>query len=222
MKAPVILLIALPLLATSAAAQQGNVRATMHNLSVSGTGQIKSSTETEVCKFCHIPHSAIVPQPLWGHALSSVKQYQVPQVRSKGTRILASQPDGSSRLCLSCHDGTVALADVGRSPRKPSMSGPTHLAPTQHGFIGIDLSGSHPVSIRMPDGSDQQSADDMGLKSLAVVQADRQVRLDESGKIQCTTCHDPHSDQYYRPGRAAHFAVKPSTTEICVTCHEVR
>ena len=33
----------------------------MHNLSVSGPGEIRAIEETEVCKFCHIPHNASLP-----------------------------------------------------------------------------------------------------------------------------------------------------------------
>ena len=97
-------------------AQQRGVSATVHNLSVSGPGSVRALEETEVCKFCHIPHNAVVPAPLWGHALSRVDRYEVPTLRrGKEASEPAPQPDGSSRLCLSCHDGTVALGDVGGS-----------------------------------------------------------------------------------------------------------
>ncbi len=104
--AAVVGLAGLPLAAQSV----GNVAGTVHNLSVSGPGEIRALSETEICKFCHIPHNAVVPRPLWGHALSEVDRYQVGDIHSgSGTRLRAPQPDGSSRLCLSCHDGTVGL-----------------------------------------------------------------------------------------------------------------
>ena len=58
------------LTASALSAQFEGVAGTLHNLSVSGPGEIRSLTETEVCKFCHVPHNATVPQPLWGHAVS--------------------------------------------------------------------------------------------------------------------------------------------------------
>ena len=67
------------LLPLPAIAQQTGVSATLHNLSVSGPGEIRAQSETEVCKFCHIPHQAVVAQPLWGHALSTTDRYQVVQ-----------------------------------------------------------------------------------------------------------------------------------------------
>ncbi|VAX19401.1 Cytochrome c family protein, partial [hydrothermal vent metagenome] len=43
---------------TSDAARINDVRNTKHNLSVSGPGTVKASTETRVCVFCHTPHQA--------------------------------------------------------------------------------------------------------------------------------------------------------------------
>ena len=69
------------LLPASTALGQYSVAATVHNLSVSGPGEIKSVTETEVCKFCHVPHNALPSTPLWGHAISTVR-YEVPDFRA--------------------------------------------------------------------------------------------------------------------------------------------
>ena len=209
---------------TAAGAQQSNVASTMHNLSVSGPGEIRSLTETEVCKFCHIPHSAAAPEALWARSMSKAV-YVMPEARSGGTnRALASQPDGSSRLCLSCHDGTIALGEIAGAPTPSPMIGAQRLAPGRKGFLGTDLSGGHPISFIVPDGDVglANSGRDMGLKSLAGIKADPDVRLDKSGKMQCTTCHDPHSDQYYVMDRVPRFWVKPSVEEVCLTCHEPR
>lgn len=204
--------------------QKESVIDTVHNLSVSGPGEIRSLTEREVCKFCHIPHNAEVPVPLWGHAVSKA-QFETPLIRGR-SQVLepAPQPDGSSRLCLSCHDGTVALGDIKGSPRPIQMVGGDRLAASRKGFLGTDLSGSHPISFRVRDagaaGEDQ--ARDMGLQPLSVMESDTDVRLDAHGKMQCTTCHDSHSDRYYLEGRVPRFWVKPTVDEVCLTCHVLR
>ena len=36
-----------------------------HNLSVSGTGDIKAASETELCLFCHTTHNSNPVAPLW-------------------------------------------------------------------------------------------------------------------------------------------------------------
>ncbi len=204
-------------------ARSGSVVDTVHNLSVTGPGPIRSESETEVCKFCHIPHNAVEPQPLWGHALSRAEHYETPLMRRRGgATVPAPQPDGSSRLCLSCHDGTVALGDVA-GPSVPIRMTQQYLGPGQRGFIGTDLSGSHPISFVLSDHDPGISGDiDMGLKPLSVILRDPAVRLDRQDKMQCTTCHDPHSDEYYQPGRVPHFWMKSTVNEVCLTCHELR
>lgn len=219
------LTIGLFVLGSPLTAQQAGVASTLHNLSVSGPGEIKAQGETEVCKFCHIPHNALVPQPLWGHALSQVGAYAVPRMqRGRGLSEPAPQPDGSSRLCLSCHDGTVALGDVAGEGRPVPIVGSQRLARGRSGYLGTDLSGAHPVSLVVPDGdpSEPDTARDMGLKPLSVIRSDGQVRLDGRGKMQCTTCHDPHVDRYYEPGRVPRFWVKPTVAEVCLVCHALR
>ena len=139
-----------------------------HNLSVNGPGPIKSVSgstgTTEICIFCHTPHSAIknaalLNAPLWNHTLSTATY----AVKSPGLFIngignvnmystpLAS-PDGTSKLCLSCHDGTVAIGSL--NSRTVSMSGVTaqgYMPSTAHGFIGNDLRSHHVVSVPMND-----------------------------------------------------------------------
>lgn len=223
---PHVLSFLMMLLLGAASRGQGvDVASTVHNLSVTGPGEIRALNEDEICKFCHVPHNAVVPKPLWGHALSEVEQYELPQVSRKGGRMpLASQPDGSSRLCLSCHDGTVALGDIAGEPREVRMTGPQRLGSGRRGFLGTDLSGDHPISFVVSDGDseDLPAQVDMGVKPLAAINQDLHVRLDRQGKMQCTTCHDPHSDQHYRPGIVPRFWVKPSYEEVCLTCHSVR
>jgi len=203
-------------------AQSTDVASTLHNLSVSGPGDVRSVNETEVCKFCHIPHSTVVNEPLWGHMLSKVERYKMPTPR--GARPSASvpvQPDGASRLCLSCHDGTIALGEV-RSRTRIGMAGASKLTPGRRGFLGTDLSGGHPISIEMPEMPEPGEGEDMTLRPRSAVELDHDVRLDAAGKIQCTSCHDPHSDANYDEGSVPHFWVKPTVTEVCTTCHELR
>jgi len=221
----VLLATAAALVSLGAATDPTGVASTPHNLSVSGPGEVRSLTETEICKFCHVPHNPLANTPLWGHALSQVSRYDVPEVRSgRSSHTPAPQPDGASRLCLSCHDGTVALGEMANRAERIPMAGADHLAPGRPGFLGTDLSGSHPVSFVVPDG-DQGSEEpgfDIGLRPLSAIRQDPDVRLDRDGKMQCTTCHDPHSDRFYRPGEVPRFWVKPSFEEVCLTCHELR
>lgn len=206
---------------TAAVAQEESVVGTLHNLSVSGPGEVRSLTEEQICKFCHIPHNAVVPDPLWGHSLSNA-QYEVPEIRTPSGREAAPQPDGASRLCLSCHDGTIALGDIATEPRPIAMAGASRLGPGDRGYLGTDLSGSHPISFVVSAEGLNVEDGDMGVRSSSSISADPDVNLDDAGKMQCTTCHDAHADRYFQPGRVPRFWVKPSVTEVCITCHSPR
>jgi len=218
----VCLFVTIAVRATSvAASEKEGVALTLHNLSVTGPGEVRSISETEICKFCHVPHSAVVPNALWGHRLSQAT-YTTPELRRgrPGARP-APQPDGSSRLCLSCHDGTVALGEVAGLARRGSQVVPERLGPGSRGFLGTDLSGSHPISFVLEDTAfDGEIEDsDIGLRPLASIRSQAIVRLDDENKMQCTTCHDPHSDSYYRAGRVPRFWVAPTLEEVCSGCH---
>ena len=177
-----------------------------HNLSVSGPGTVRSSTESEVCIFCHAPHNATGDGPLWNHAMSVAAYTPYSSSTLKAT---VGQPTGASKLCLSCHDGTVALGMVGSRPMPIAMQPGTTTIPAGRTLIGTDLSAHHPVSFTY----------DMGLATAqgelrdpaTLVQA---VRLDKNGELQCTSCHDPHNNQF------GSFLVQDNTSSaLCLQCH---
>ena len=70
---------------------------TVHNLSVSGPGTIKASTEGDACVFCHTAHRSTGQTPLWNHSMSGVTNYVV--YSSPTLKAVVGQPNGSSQLC---------------------------------------------------------------------------------------------------------------------------
>ena len=138
----------------AAAVAFGGVADTLHNLSVTGPGAIKSPTETQICIFCHSPHNANPDAPLWNHSLSAVTNYQMywsSTMKAYPSAGAAPQPDGVSKLCLSCHDGTIALGAVGSRPTPIAVTGGPTMPTTAPGYLGTDLSGSHPISFVYDD-----------------------------------------------------------------------
>lgn len=238
------------------AARISDIRGTKHNLSaaadgstytrsdgttgtVPGTGSIpgtqligrniKASSETQVCVFCHTPHGATnVQAPLWNRAVAgtgytqSYVMYDSSTLDAKQVQGTLNQPGGSSKLCLSCHDGTMAIGSVnvlnGQGSDTPgtktiATSGgttmPTGLGAST-GFtrnLGTDLSNDHPISIsynaalasadgelRSPDGS-LVGARSPGVKPklpLEKTGAAAGLSAANDAQIQCVTCHDPH------------------------------
>src|SRR6185369_15248989 len=140
-----------------------DVRNTKHNLSATGPGTLKATTETQVCVFCHTPHGATQGvTPLWNRQLSSqtYTAYTSSSLDANAIQGSLDQPGGSSKLCLSCHDGTLAIGNVnvldGRINPSIALSG-TGLggvmapgAGTTTGFtrsLGTDLTNDHPISL---------------------------------------------------------------------------
>src|SRR5437879_5236460 len=103
----VILLIAL--FGSLARGQNQSIINSPHNLSASGPGAIRASSEQEVCIFCHAPHNASPIQPVWNRNMP-VSAYTV--YTSNSLDAVPGQPTGSSKLCLSCHDGAIAIGSV--------------------------------------------------------------------------------------------------------------
>ncbi len=177
-----------------------------HNLSISGPGALRSATEGDICIFCHSPHSKTGESPLWNHQMSTASYTPYNSSTLKAT---VGQPTGASKLCLSCHDGTVALGMVAnRSTPIPMLSGASTI-PTGRTRIGTDLSAHHPVSFTY----DVALATAQGeLRDPTTL--NQEVRLDRSGQLQCTACHDPHNNQF------GSFLVKDNTASaLCLDCH---
>jgi hypothetical protein len=87
--------------------------------------------QTEICIFCHTPHGGTPGvEPAWNRKLSNAVYTTYTSSSLSALDILGrnasgvpltqpgqplpglSQPGGSSKLCLSCHDGTLAIGNV--------------------------------------------------------------------------------------------------------------
>jgi len=179
---------------------------TKHDLSVSGPGPIKAITESEVCLFCHAPHKGSGETPLWNHTLSQATY--IPY-SSSTTRASIGQPTGASKLCLSCHDGTVALGMISSQVAPIAMQNNVTTLPPGRSNLGTDLSDDHPISFVYDSAL---AASDGQLKDPATLNS--KVRLDHDSQMQCTSCHDPHDNRYGK------FLVQDNTASaLCLNCH---
>lgn len=178
-----------------------------HNLSSTGPGPVHALDEDRVCIFCHAPHGSRTEAPLWNRRDSSAAYtpYNSPTLRAR-----PGQPTGTSKLCLSCHDGTVALGDL-VSTESPIAMGGSQAMPPGHGLIGTDLRDDHPISFPYAD-----SAAGSGGELAPPESWDSAVRLDGAGMLQCTTCHDPHDNEW------GDFLVLPNDeAALCRQCHTI-
>lgn len=188
-----------------------------HNLSASGPGTVKAISEQQICVFCHTPHGAnqSVSAPLWNRALSSAT-YAPYFSLSMDANPLPGPPGASSKVCLSCHDGTLAVGTVsvlnGFGPVNIPMSGtgtggvmPEGSGKTT-GFtrnLGIDLSNDHPISFNYDTTLGGATGADGELRAPPVMDGSNTVVGNrtasvkptfplDGNQVQCITCHDPH------------------------------
>ncbi len=178
---------------------------TKHNLSVSGTGDIKAASETEICLFCHTPHSSRPESPMWNKSEQGVT-YTL--YRSSTMQAMPGQPDGTSMLCLSCHDGTIALGNIlSRSTARSFQKGVTNI-PAGLSNLSTNLRNDHPISIEYTAGL--ATADGQLKPPSAILPP---VTL-EKGKVQCTSCHDPHKNLL-----SDFLVVTTRNSDLCNSCH---
>ena len=179
---------------------------TVHNLSVNGPGSVKAVSESEICVFCHTPHRSSSRKPLWN---KKDPGFNYILYDSSTLDAEPGQPDGSSILCLSCHDGTIALGDVlSRSNDIEFQNGVTTMP---HGSTNLstDLSDDHPISFYY---NSSLAASDGELNDPATLSGPIYL---EKGKLQCTSCHDPHININEK------FLVDTRRySTLCLYCHD--
>lgn len=179
---------------------------TVHNLSVSGPGSIKATEESEICIFCHTPHHSSPRKPLWNRQDPGVT-YTL--YNSSTIDASPGQPDGASILCLSCHDGTIAIGSVLSRETPIEMTPGPSTMPVGPTNLSTDLSDDHPVSFIY--NTALSSLDDELVDPTTLTGP---VTLEEE-KMQCTSCHDPHVDIYEK------FLVASTRySELCMFCHQ--
>jgi len=184
----------------------------MHNLTPASGASVYSQGGLG-CTFCHAPHSGIGGiTPLWNQTLS--KAAYTPYSSTTDNDQGNTQPTlgTTSSLCLSCHDGTVAVgqsAAYGTLPVTGSMNSADS--------FGSNLSGTHPFSLVLPmkDASNLvaslvsqgKTADPTGAVKLI------------NGNIECTSCHNAHVQG--TDIIAQKFLVRDSSSgQMCLACHD--
>jgi hypothetical protein len=221
-----------------------------HNLSTSGPGPVKAVSETQICVFCHTPHGGdqTAGAPLWNRVQSTATY--VPYLSSTmDSNPIPGSPGGSSKVCLSCHDGTLAIGVVGNLNGKVTninMNGTAAGGVMPSGLgtlsgetrnLGVDLSNDHPISIAYDtalSNSDGELRPPPVVSGATTVVGNRGFGVKpiyplESSQMQCPTCHDPHLSTSTAPKFLRGLRLQagqstgiyaPSNDIMCLACHD--
>jgi len=185
-----------------------NIIDTKHNFSVTGRGPIKATTEEVLCIFCHTPHNKIRDIPYLWNRQDSTANY-IPY-QSSTLYATVGQPTGASKLCLSCHDGTIALGALVSKLQEIPFAAGIRFIPKGPAELGTDLSDDHPVSFVYDSSlatNNTELADPSTLPP--------EVKLDRDGQLQCTACHDPHDDT-----NGKFLVMSNIYSDLCTACHQ--
>lgn len=180
-------------------------------------GQIKNSDHDfsgsgwsggQICLPCHTPHNANVTvsgTPLWNHAVTTATYTAYASATISATM---GQPSASSKLCLSCHDGTVAIDSYGNSTGTTKLTGGANL--------GSDLKKHHPISFTydaalatLDGGLFNPTSTNSGLGGTIT----NDLLL--AGSMECASCHDVHNGA----GISKLLRKSNQGSALCLTCH---
>ena len=176
----------------------------------------------QICLPCHTPHNAESDAaPLWNHELSTANYtlYSSPSMNAT-----VGQPSGASKLCLSCHDGTVAVDSFGGD------SGTLFISAFGADLdLTTDLSNDHPISFTYDAAlatADPGLFDPtativtIGQGTFSRTGSISEVMLEGGTELQCQACHSVHND--FVAGTAisdALLKISIGGSDLCLACH---
>jgi len=182
-----------------------------HDFRATSTATIKSVSGDDPCIFCHTPHNATPGPQLWNHTMSTTA-WQTYGSSTMQSSIGSITDQDSSKLCLSCHDGTIALASTVNNGDIEFAQGPNYMLPTTSasnlaGAAGQGFTDDHPFAFQPTTQNPE-----------LVLPPDGDAVKLEVGKIQCSSCHDPHKENI--DAVQGKFLVKANQgSALCTTCH---
>ncbi len=229
----------------------GSIVGSDHDLSAISAGRQHAGTDyndyNEVCVYCHTPHGADPAVPLWNRQLNPDNYILYDSSVSSTFDATPEQPSltGVTRMCLSCHDGTIAVDSLVNEPNRSFAVAPNHMGmatsgqsvgPTVSGrcsdchpavddgviinvapsFVTTDLRDDHPVSFRYDSAL---LILDSGLEDPTDTPSGLGGFIVDDmlvdNRVECVSCHDVHDPD------EAPFLIKPNTNSaLCVTCHK--
>jgi predicted CXXCH cytochrome family protein len=221
------------------------INGTVHDLGTVHNGMNYTNPNDDqhrICIFCHAPHNTyrlasatggVGPQadaafdylPLWNHTLQTDLGYTMyengpgaPQAGPKASQAILDgmTPGSTSLLCLSCHDGSVAVNSYGNTDQVTVSTGNTTIIPSYAVGQNKYLGNHHPVGFSY----EAVQSGDIEIRNADVAQLTPATFVSDhlyGGKMECGTCHSVHNK-----GNTGERLLWRSdqNSELCLTCHD--
>jgi predicted CXXCH cytochrome family protein len=202
------ILLAAALAGAGVSASAATIAGTPHDLSTRGWGT------TELCKFCHTPHlaQAVAGAPLWNHRTTAATYTLYSSATFKGAAS-QTQPGPTSKLCLSCHDGTVAVDSFANGG---SLQTGTHFM-TSTNLVGTggSLANDHPISFNYDAALATADPTLVAPANANYVDSAHTIPLFAS-KLECASCHASHDNTYTK-----FLRISNAGSALCLKCHKL-
>lgn len=210
-------------------------------------GQAVAGETTGTCTFCHTPHNAISTTLLWNQGANGNATYTWDNTLTTGATpyatLTVATNTGPSLRCLSCHDGTVGVGDIGWFNAQDPATTVTVAALNQVGNGGA-MDGNHPVSMPYPLNATASTYNSSTSGASAVLSdwiANPEVNgirmfndLNGDGTtiaagagaggdagVECSSCHDPHNGAAQTQGTFfLRGTLGQGVNYICAKCHD--
>jgi predicted CXXCH cytochrome family protein len=199
-----------------------------------------------VCIYCHSPHHTITTAeaaaedityyPLWNHDISTVAVWTPYQNTDPNNPVIPDSvqhmlnaelgdPSSISKLCLSCHDASVAVSSYGNFDNGASSSkhtGSVAITATLNGRFGIGVLGNlqnhHPIGFNYDDVA---LADDEIKDPSSTLIGNNPYGLTVEDllwgrSLECSSCHDVHNTK--NTGQKFLW-VEDTNSNLCFSCH---
>ena len=202
------------------------------------------------CAFCHTPHNAVTltSAPLWNRKDTTIPPQTYVWIAPandllKATALKQTDPlAGPSRLCASCHDGSVAVDS--HLTAGPATGSKFLTTGTGNGMV--DLSMTHPIGFDYLAAQAQTGrgsaelrvagtvflgpiATSTGFNTKSPTAGTGTVKIEDrlfvSGAekmMTCASCHEVHNTNNYNPGDGSYnyfLLAAQQGSALCVTCH---
>lgn len=192
---------------------KAGITTSKHNFNNLGWANVENN---EICLPCHTAHNKISQTPpvklLWNHNTENTPYTFYTSLSMKAPTPTAMS--GISKVCMGCHDGTVAVDAYGGS-----AGGDIQKIPDRY-ILGPNLGNDHPISIPYNNAVQRIGSGHMFDPAAQSSGLGDTIAKDMlyDGKLECSSCHDVHN-VFSIPG-----LLKKSNdgSELCLTCHNLR